>query len=31
MLERQMDLQTIADITELSLEEVTQIAEDLKS
>jgi predicted transposase/invertase (TIGR01784 family) len=31
MLERQMDLQTIADITELSLEEVTQIAQDLKS
>ena len=31
MLERQMDLQTVADITELSIEEVTQIAEDLKS
>ena len=31
MLERQMDLQTIADITDLSIEEVTQIAEDLKS
>ena len=31
MLKRQMDVQTIADITELSLEEVTQIAQDLKS
>ena len=31
MLERKMDLQTIAEITELSLDEVTQMAGDLKS
>jgi predicted transposase/invertase (TIGR01784 family) len=31
MLARQMDLQTIADITDLSLEEVAKIAQESKS
>ena len=31
MLERQMDLQTISDITDLSLEEVAKIAQESKS